>query len=225
MDNETPFWPPWPVTRPRRRFVEKTTVMNVSVLFEPTLVLNRNWLPIRVCTVRRALSLVFRDMARIIRPENFLPYDFGSWADLHVPQGEPFVQAVRLRIRIPEVIVLRFCEQFTRPRVVFSRRNLFRRDKNTCQYCGRKYSTEDLSIDHVVPRSLGGKSSWTNCVVACLSCNSRKGNRTLQRAQMQLTRLPKEPPPQAALTLQLGRRKASWDHFVSEAYWNVALEE
>jgi 5-methylcytosine-specific restriction endonuclease McrA len=198
--------------------------MSASVLLEPTLVLNKNWLPIRVCTVRRALTLVFKDLARIIGPESYSLYDFRSWADLSVAHGEPFVQAVAWRMRIPEVIVLRRCDRFSRPRVVFSRRNLFRRDRNSCQYCGKRCSTEDLSIDHVVPRSLGGQSSWANCVVACMRCNARKGNRTLEEAGMQVFRAPKEPPPQMAFTLHLGRRKASWDQFVSEAYWNVELE-
>jgi 5-methylcytosine-specific restriction endonuclease McrA len=200
--------------------------VNVSSLSEPTLVLNKNWLPLRVCSVRRALTLVFKDLARVIGTDgSFTLHDFRSWADLSVGHGEPCIQAVSLRIRIPEVIVLRFCDKYTRPRVVFSRRNLFRRDKNACQYCGKRFPTEDLSIDHVMPRSLGGHSSWANCVVACLKCNARKGNRTLVQAGMTIRRPPREPPPQAAFTLHWGKRKASWDHFVSEAYWDVELED
>ena len=187
--------------------------------------MNRNWLPIRVCSVRRALTLVFKDLARVIGPERYALYDFRSWLDLSVTHGEPCVQTVSRRIRVPEVIVLRRCDRFHRPRVVFSRRNLFRRDRNTCQYCGKKSSTDALSIDHIVPRSLGGESSWTNCVVACLQCNARKGNRLLKNASMSIVRAPKEPPPQAAFTLHLSKRKASWDQFVSEAYWNVELEK
>lgn len=197
--------------------------MTASCLSDPTLVLNKNWLPIRVCSVRRALTLLFKDLAHALEPDNYALYDFNSWTDLKVSEGEPFVQTVSLRIRIPEVIVLKACDRFTRPRVVFSRRNLFRRDRNTCQYCGNRFPTESLSIDHVVPRSLGGTSSWANCVVACLECNARKGNRTLKAASMTLKRQPKEPPPQMAFTLSLGRRKASWEHFVSEAYWNTEL--
>jgi 5-methylcytosine-specific restriction endonuclease McrA len=198
--------------------------MTTSYLFDPTLVLNKNWLPIRVCSVRRALTLLFKDLAQALGPENYSLYDFSSWTDLKVAEGEPYVQTVSFRIRIPEVIVLKACDRFTRPRVVFSRRNLFRRDKNTCQYCGKRYPTESLSIDHVVPRSMGGTSNWVNCVVACLECNARKGNRTLEAARMTLKRQPKEPPPQMAFTLSLGRRKASWEHFVSEAYWNTELQ-
>ncbi len=196
-----------------------------EVLTEPTLVLNKNWLPIRVCTVRRALTLVFKDLARIIGPENFVLYDFASWVDLKVQAGEPHIRTVSLSIRIPEVIVLRNCDRFTRPRVIFSRRNLFRRDRNTCQFCGNRFPTEELTIDHIVPRSLGGVSNWSNCVVACMHCNARKGNRPLEAAKMQLIRIPKEPPPQMAFTIHLGKRKASWDQFVSEAYWNVELRE
>ena len=198
--------------------------MTTSALSEPTLVLNKNWLPIRVCSVRRALTLVFKDLARIIGPESYTLYDFTSWADLSVTAGQPCIQTVSLRIRIPEVIVLRRCDRFLRPRVVFSRRNLFRRDRNTCQYCGKRFPTEALSIDHVVPRSLGGESSWTNCVVACIPCNTRKGSRTLATAGMTMGRAPGEPPAQMAFTLQLGKKKSSWEQFVSEAYWNVELE-
>jgi 5-methylcytosine-specific restriction endonuclease McrA len=199
--------------------------MSESVLSDPTLVLNKNWLPIRVCTVRRAVMLVWKDLARIIGPDNYGLHDFTSWADLKVAQGEPCIQTVSLQIRVPEIIVLRHCDRYRKPEVIFSRRNLFRRDRNTCQYCGQKFPTEDLSIDHVVPRSLGGVSSWANCVVACLACNARKGNRTLETAGMSLLRSPSRPSPRLAFTFPLGRRKASWDQFVSEAYWNVELEE
>jgi 5-methylcytosine-specific restriction endonuclease McrA len=202
--------------------------MNAAVLSEPTLVLNKHWRPIRVCTVRRALTLVFKDLARIIGVDSggaTTLYDFSSWADLKVAQGEPCIHSVSFSIRIPEVIVLHLCDRYTKPRVVFSRRNLFRRDRNTCQYCGKKFPTEDLSIDHVIPRSLGGHSSWANCVVACLSCNARKGSRSLANARMQILRAPKEPPPQMAFTLHVGKRKASWEQFVSDAYWNVELED
>jgi 5-methylcytosine-specific restriction endonuclease McrA len=197
----------------------------MSALYEPTLVLNKNWLPIRVCTVRRALSLVWKDLARILAPESYAVHDFTSWADLCPQEGQPVIKTVSLQIRIPEIIVLRGFDRFTRPQVVFSRRNLFRRDRNTCQYCGHRFSTEDLSIDHVVPRALGGVSNWTNCVVACLDCNAKKGCRSLDHAGMTLIRQPRKPPPEMAFALPVGTRKASWDHFVSEVYWNIELEE
>jgi 5-methylcytosine-specific restriction endonuclease McrA len=198
--------------------------MSVSCLTDPTLVLNKHWLPIRVCTVRRALTLVFKDLARIISPENYAVHDFKSWSDLRHEGNFSTIHTVALTIRVPEIIVLRGFDRFTRPQVVFSRRNLFRRDRNACQYCGQRFPTEDLSIDHVVPRAQGGVSNWTNCVVACLECNARKGARSLDQAGMRLIRQPRKPTPQMAFSLPLGTRKASWDHFVSEVYWNTELE-
>ena len=198
--------------------------MHATCLADPTLVLNKNWLPIQVCTVRRAFTMLFKDLARVVEPDDFSLYDFESWSDLAIPRGEPFVQGVGDRIRVPEVIVLHNCDRFNRPRVVFTRRNLFRRDRNSCQYCGKRCTTENLSIDHVIPRCAGGIGSWTNCVVACLACNARKGGRTIKQVGMRLLRDPAEPPAQSAFTLHVTRRKASWDHFVSEAYWNTELK-
>ena len=198
--------------------------MSCGGLADPTLVLNRNWLPIQVCSVRRALTLVFKGLASIVEPENYTLYDFESWADLKVLEGEPFVQSVSCRIRLPEVIFLRACDHYTRPRVVFTRRNLFRRDRSLCQYCGKRFPTEELSIDHVIPRSKGGQSTWTNCVLACLPCNSRKGNRSLKAAGMTLIRQPVVPPPQMAFALHARLKKPSWSHFVSEAYWDAELK-
>jgi len=199
-------------------------MVSATALTDPTLVLNKNWLPIHVCSVRRALTMVFKDLARIVEPANYALYDFDSWSDLAIPDGAQFVQGISMRIRIPEVIVLKACDRFNRPRVVFTRRNLFRRDRNTCQYCGRKRPTEDLSIDHVVPRARGGLATWENCVVACLRCNSVKGSRSLEECGLHLLRKPVEPPPQMAFTLHARQRKPSWEHFVSEAYWNTELK-
>ncbi len=195
--------------------------MSIGILSEPTLVLNKSWLPIRVCSVRRALTLVFKELACVIG-ENYAVYDFSAWLGLQVENGKPCIHTVSIRLPVPEVIVLRRCDRFVRPRVVFSRRNLYRRDRHTCQYCGERHSVDELSIDHVTPRSLGGSSNWTNCVVACVRCNSRKGNRRPEQVGMKTIRPPVEPPPQMALTYQLGNRKASWEHFVGPAAGDYA---
>lgn len=184
-----------------------------SALAEPTLVLNRSWRPVRVCTVRRALVLLFKDVARAIG-DNYALHDFPSWLSLRIREGQNHVQAVSLKIRVPEVVVLRTCDRFLRPRVVFSRRNIFRRDQNTCQYCGKRGPSDNMSIDHIVPRSRGGAASWTNCVVACRGCNERKGSRSLSQIGMRLQQPPWEPPSHMAFSMHLGRRKPSWTHFV-----------
>ena len=138
--------------------------------------------------------------------------------------GGEFVQGVRVKVRVPEVVVLRHFNGFPRRTVAFSRRNLYRRDNFTCQYCGSQPGTELLSIDHVVPRSRGGRSTWENCVLACLDCNKRKASRTLDEAGLVLDRKPFRPAGGPAFEISLGTRRASWERFVSERYWNVELE-
>lgn len=199
----------------------------MSLLDQKTLVLNRSWHAIHVTTVRRALAMLYRDAARVVTPETFEMHDFESWAELSVHRrfGDPAVSGVRVRLRIPEVIVLNGYDGVPVRRVSFSRRNIYKRDNYTCQYCGKRYATEDLSIDHVVPRSRGGRLSWTNCVIACLTCNVRKGNRTLQEAGMRLITTPKKPDWKPYLELTLGYRRASWDKFISDRYWNAELRD
>ena len=100
-------------------------MMRDTCLADPTLVLNKNWLPIQVCSVRRAVTMLFKGLARVVEPEDYSLYDFESWSDLVISNGEPYLQGVSRRIRIPEVIVLHGCDRFRRPQVVFTRRNLF----------------------------------------------------------------------------------------------------
>jgi 5-methylcytosine-specific restriction endonuclease McrA len=189
----------------------------ISALDEPTLVLNRFWTAVNVVPVRRALVLVCRDAARIISPENFETHDFHSWLGLSPEREAATIRLVTRSMRVPEVIVLRHSERPAQAHVAFTRRNLYRRDFNTCQYCGRRPGVEKLSIDHVVPRSQGGITSWTNCVLACLACNLEKGNRTPERAGMKLLRAPQRPRwvPYEALTG--GVRKESWPRFIGQA--------
>ena len=140
-----------------------------AFLHQPTLVLNRSWIPVHVTAVRRAICLVFRDNARIIGSD-LQTYDFESWAlgDHERPSDMSWVSSGRLCFPVPEVIQL---VRYNKPRgfeAPFSRRNLFMRDRLTCQYCGKRYPQDRLSIDHIQPRSKGGDTSWYNCVLACV---------------------------------------------------------
>lgn len=196
-----------------------------ALLNQKTLVLNRSWHAIHVTTVRRALSLLYQNAAKVVTPDTFEMHDFLSWADLARAKNTPCIRTVRLLIPAPEVIVLKGYDGVPIRRVSFSRRNIYKRDKYTCQYCGRRRPTEDLSIDHVVPRSSGGKLSWTNCVISCLECNVKKGNRTLKEAGMRLIRQPTKPDWAPYLELTLGYRRQSWEKFISDRYWDAELEE
>ena len=195
-----------------------------KVLQRPTLVLNRNWQPVRVATVARALVLLWNETARVVDPVDYQTYDWNDWSQLQPRDEESFIQAVRFRFRVPEVITLTDYDRLPQGAVTFSRRNIFKRDRFVCQYCGRQVSSEELTVDHVVPRAQGGKSSWENCVLACVDCNMRKADRTPDQAGMQLRRQPVRPKWRPFYSSHHARIE-SWSKFIAEAYWNVELEE
>lgn len=198
--------------------------MSVAVLDRPTLVLNRYWQPVNVATVARALVMLWNESARVVDPESYRLYEWADWARLSPRDGEPCIRSVRFRLRVPEVIALTRYDRYRESTVTFSRRNIFKRDHSMCQYCGVRPGTSELTIDHVLPRAQGGVSSWENCVLACVACNARKANRTPEQAHMRLRKRPTRPDwkPMYAYS---NVRIESWARFISEAYWNVALDE
>jgi len=195
-----------------------------ATLTRPTLVLNRNWHPVGVASVARSLTLVAAERARIVDPTDFQLYTWADWAALVPRSDEPFVQSVTFRLRVPEVITLTDYDRVPINSVTFSRRNIFHRDRHACQYCGARPRTEDLTIDHVQPRSRGGTSTWENCVLACLDCNKRKADRTPVEARMPLRKVPIRPMWKP-LYARNNARSESWSRFLSEAYWTVELDE
>jgi 5-methylcytosine-specific restriction endonuclease McrA len=194
-----------------------------KILNRPTLVLNRNWQPVNVAPVARALVLVWNESARVVDPRGYQLYGWEDWSALNPAEGEAFIQAIKVRLRVPEVIVLAQYDRLPDGAVSFSRRNMFKRDHYTCQYCGCQPGGEELTIDHVVPRSQGGQSTWDNCVLACVACNKRKADRTPQQARMKLRTQPVRPR-WSPLYARQSLRIASWSKFISDAYWNVELE-
>jgi len=197
--------------------------MRSSALEHPTLVLNRHWTVVNVVPVRHAIVLVCRDAARVISTDTYESHDLDSWVAQAVGADESSIRMVAHAIRVPEVIVLTNYGKPPRRYVPFTRRNLYRRDQYTCQYCGKKPGSENLSIEHIVPRSQGGLTSWTNCALACVSCNVRKGNRTPELAGMRLLKQPFRPKWMPHLSLPEGVAKKSWSQFVSDRYWEVEL--
>ncbi len=198
--------------------------MITKVLQRPTLVLNRNWQPVNVATVARALALLLNETARVVDPADYQLYDWSDWSSQRPRDGERFIRAVRFRLRVPEVIALTGYDRLPTAAVTFSRRNIFKRDRFTCQYCGDQPGSEDLTLDHVIPRARGGESRWDNCVLACVECNKRKADRTPEQAGMRLRKQPVQPdwrPLYAAHEVRI----ESWSKFVSEAYWNVSLQK
>ncbi len=194
-----------------------------GVLAQPALVLNAHWQPVGVATVAQALVKVWRDVARVVDPVAYQLYNWEDWTALRPERGEPYISTPRLQVRVPEVVTLRNYDKVPSQVVTFSRRNVFKRDRFTCQYCGAQPGSEDLTIDHVVPRCQGGVSAWHNCVLACTACNARKGDQTPEQAGMPLRQRPRRPR-WAVLYVSPARRSESWSKFVSDAYWNVQLE-
>jgi 5-methylcytosine-specific restriction endonuclease McrA len=174
--------------------------------------------------VSRSLVLLWNDNARVVDPQDYQLYTWSDWSRLIPRDDEPFIQAVRLRLRVPEVVALTHYDRIPTNAVTFSRRNIYKRDRYTCQYCGAQPGTEELTLDHVLPRAQGGISTWENCVLACIGCNKRKADRTPEQAGMPLRKRPVRPvwrPLYATRDVRID----SWTRFVSEAYWNVELEE
>jgi len=198
--------------------------MSVAVLERPTLVLNRSWQPVHVATVARSLTMLWNESAQVVDPDDFRLYNWADWARLGPRDGEPFIRTVTFRLRVPEVLTLLRHDRPRHNAVTFCRRNVFKRDHVTCQYCGARPGSEELTIDHIIPRAQGGQTNWENCVLACVPCNARKANRTPDQAGMKLRRHPIRPSWKP-LYDSANIRIASWSRFLSEAYWNVSLEE
>ena len=139
------------------------------------LVLNKSWVAVNVAPAKRALVLLFQGHARVVHPKDYALYDFNDWLEFSRNNdgvsAKRYIYTPSARIRLPEVIVLSGYNGFFSPEVRLSRRNIFARDKNICQYCGMKFPRTELTIDHVVPRSRGGARGWDNLVLACAECN------------------------------------------------------
>jgi len=201
--------------------------MSANVLERPTLVLNKTWTPIRTTTTREAIGLVATGAARIIDPVTYEVHDLDSWHAVSQAK-ERFegmqIRSMRLSLVPPEVIVLTGYDGVGTRVVVFSRSNLFKRDRWTCQYCGARPRSGEMTIDHIVPRSRGGTSSWENCVLACFNCNRKKRNRTPNEAHMHLRRPAAKPSWAALSALSQPARCESWKSFLNRAYWEAELE-
>ncbi len=192
------------------------SVRRASLLERATLVLNRSWRPVHVTTVRRALCMLFRDAARVVAPDTLTTFTFEEWL-IQPPADEDLVlRSPSVRLAPPEVILLVHYDRVPCHEAPFTRRNLFLRDEFTCQYCGRKCNSDHLSVDHVLPRSRGGNTSWENCVLACVGCNAKKADRTLKEAGFRLLRSPVRPRWTPYLNLRPSQRMDSWSRFAPE---------
>ncbi len=185
----------------------------MSVLQEPCLILNRCWQPILFSPVQTCIVTAMRDMASVLDPSNFYLLPFEDWQH-HEPDGARWIKTSSGKIPAPEVIVLKRYGERPPRRINFNRPNLARRDEWTCQYCGDLLTNKRLTIEHIMPSSRGGQTSWENCVAACKRCNGRKADKTPSEAGMPLIRKPRKPDWRVQLRAPYGVLKPSWVPFL-----------
>lgn len=198
------------------------------MLTSHVLVLNRSYIPINITSVRRAFVLLYEGLARAV-DHQFDTFDYQSWSELSVEVHHDSVGLIDRMIRVPRVILLVAYDRVPRRHVRFSRFNIYLRDGNLCQFCGKKFSRSDLNLDHVVPRSQGGKTVWENVVTSCIPCNRRKGGLLPSKVGMRLIRAPVRPRWTPFMDFSLKEvRYREWRPFfniVDFSYWNLELKD
>jgi 5-methylcytosine-specific restriction endonuclease McrA len=201
-----------------------------SALDERVLVLNKFYAAVRIISARRAFVLLFKEAAEIIHVDSgqYSNYDLLTWIEMAAMQREveahrhDWVRTVRFEIAVPRIVRLLGYDRLPRQTVKLNRKNIFARDRHQCQYCGHSFSTGDLTIDHVIPRTQGGGDTWENLVTACVRCNARKGGRTPIQAHMDLIRPPVRPRRNPSIATRLDAEKyATWKAFIADGAWGI----
>jgi hypothetical protein len=185
------------------------------IIHQPCLVLNSGWVPTTFLPIGTVIATLLRDMACVIHPVTFEPLTFEEWME-RAPEDSRFIKTAGRPVPAPDVVVLK--EYGARPpmKVGFNRTNLFKRDEHECQYCGIELPGSKLQIEHVLPRSKGGPTTWENTVAACNSCNSRKADRTPAQAGMRLRKTPRAPTWKPGLKIPSGEIRPIWMQFMKQ---------
>jgi 5-methylcytosine-specific restriction endonuclease McrA len=166
-----------------------------TILKKHVLILNKNWIPINTTTAKNSFSLMYADNAKglLIEDDRFLSLEWNEWIKLDIKDKDDFVRTVNGHIKIPNVIVLNYNDKIPKQVIKFTQKNLWERDNYSCQYTGKKLNKTNGNIDHIVPKSQGGKTSWENCVLAHKEINALKADRTPEQAGLKLIKKPKAP--------------------------------
>ena len=193
----------------------------------PVLVLNKFFFPIDTTNVKRAFLMLYIGAAKAVNV-NYETFDFESWSEIATMKNEDCIKTVSKVIKIPRVIIVVRYDKVPSKEVKFNRYNIFKRDRSQCQYCGLPFARQELTIDHVVPRSLGGRTIWSNVVCCCIKCNRQKGNKDLSLTNMKLINEPVKPSWELLSNLYIKTVKfEEWKPFLSfidASYWNVEFE-
>ncbi|HTL52094.1 MAG TPA: HNH endonuclease [Planctomycetota bacterium] len=198
----------------------------MDVLQEPVLVLNRNWSCIAMTVARDAIADLVGETVTAVCPESYATYTFEDWVERGVRPGALVLHSPKLAVEVPEVIIRSYYDRIPQRSLNSSKEHIYKRDRDTCMYCGVQPgraggratgANGGLTIDHVLPRSQGGVTSWENCVTACEACNGRKADRTPAQAGMKLLHFPARPrwTMDQAIHRLAQERKPAWQRFVS----------
>ena len=180
----------------------------MSVLKDQVLVLNKYWLPIGTISVKRAILKLTADRGVVVCPDTYKLYPWEAWVEKGYKENDSLVHSVYFNLKAPEVIAV-MAKVVRSTRVAFTRERLFKRDNFICQYCHQEKNQNDLSVDHVRPRCLGGKTTWLNCVTACKPCNLKKSDTMPGKKVPKLTRKPAAPRWELVIDI-----KPSWKKFL-----------
>lgn len=223
----------------------------MSALEKKVLVLNKLWQAINICTTKRALCFLYTGHAKAVEPQNgsYETYDFAKWLEYsqeelasitkknkkanygtHTPtqvsNNNGFIHTVSCSLKTPNIIILGFYLGYPNLRIKLSRENIYKRDKHTCQYCGKNLDQKQLNIDHIIPRHRGGKTTWTNVVTCCFKCNLKKGGKILSETDMRLLKKPRAPFRYPLQNLHITTQShKSWAHFIDFNKWEVEIGE
>lgn len=207
----------------------------LTKLEKPVLVLNKNYHPIGTSPLKEVLNLITTTddasgkFKAVVIDEDCVPHTWEQWREIEVREGEEAVYTVRYTIKIPQVVRLNKYDKVRSKYAKLTRHNIFKRDEYRCQYCGVKPGSEELSIDHIVPRARGGTTTWTNCVLSCVDCNSAKGSSLCNEVRTSKfpkgMKLLKDPIKPKQKDLKITLYYESWKSWLDEAYWNVELED
>ena len=196
----------------------------MSLIHEQVLVLNKYFLAIQVTVVKEAICALVTGKARVV-DQDYRSYDLESWREYTTQERgngtaraySGFIRSPSVEIFAPQIIMIPDCE-FNSPlikTIKYSRRNIYQRDDNLCQYCGKKVDKKSLTLDHVIPKSRGGKSSWTNVVASCVWCNSEKGDKLLSELGWKLLKTPTRPKWKSHIGIPFAKsKKKYWEKFL-----------
>jgi len=188
----------------------------MQALSKPVLILNKSWVAIRVRSVRRVLSLIFREKAVIVDAnlDHYPTYAWEEWEKVPVNGGDIFIRTTSGKIKVPEIVVLSHYNKIPHYDVKLTKKNVFIRDSYRCQYTGETLDKKDADIDHVVPTSRGGKTEWSNLVVSSKKINRMKADKALHEVGLQLKKIPKKPSSQDLIIDPRKPHPKSWEKFI-----------